>query len=237
MKSTHQARSDDPRSASRATAQENCSETADAPISRTAGDRPQTASYSIRKPGARPGISVADTQTDRYSGMQREMAAEYRYRSTPTASTEKLQIKVKHTTSRHATENQWGRNPNARHHAKILPSSIAIKQTSLSDVFRNTRSPSSDLPKTSQEAAQRPNSILRNTPHLTAPRSNHWKTVRPPEEAARMDDRGRAEGSGNPWTDPRKITYRVAPRPEMDGRRRVPCGSHLSSAPASAIPA
>lgn len=36
---------------------------------------------------------------------------------------------------------------------------------------------------------------------------------------------------GNPWTDPWQITYRVTPRPEMDGRRRVPCGSHLSSAP------
>ncbi|MEU1232156.1 transposase [Streptomyces sp. NPDC005828] len=46
-----------------------------------------------------------------------------------------------------------------------------------------------------------------------------------------------SKGRRNPWTDPRKITYRVAPRPEMNGRRRVPCGSHLSSAPSSAVPA
>ncbi|KOU38006.1 hypothetical protein ADK55_35265 [Streptomyces sp. WM4235] len=45
------------------------------------------------------------------------------------------------------------------------------------------------------------------------------------------------KGHGNPWTDPRKITYRVAPRPETDGRRRVPCSSHHSSAPSSAVPA
>ncbi|MDX2391206.1 beta-lactamase family protein [Streptomyces sp. DK15] len=46
-----------------------------------------------------------------------------------------------------------------------------------------------------------------------------------------------SEGRGNPWTDPRKITYGVASRPETDGRRRVPCSSQLSSAPFSAVPA
>ncbi len=46
-----------------------------------------------------------------------------------------------------------------------------------------------------------------------------------------------SRGRGNPWTYLRQITYRVTPRPEMDGRRRVPCGSHLSSAPLSAVPA
>ncbi|WP_437099836.1 MmyB family transcriptional regulator [Streptomyces sp. enrichment culture] len=35
----------------------------------------------------------------------------------------------------------------------------------------------------------------------------------------------------------RAPAYRVPPRPETDGRRRAPCGSHLSSAPFPAVPA
>lgn len=36
-----------------------------------------------------------------------------------------------------------------------------------------------------------------------------------------------------PWTPP----YRMPPRPDADGRRRVPCVSHIHSAPISTVPA
>jgi hypothetical protein len=81
-------------------------------------------------------------------------------------------------------------------------------------------------------------------PAVTAARLLDWSNWRRRHQATARRSHYRRRTAGEPagqmtkpWTGPRKFTYRVALRPEMDGRRRVPCGSHLSSAPFSAVPA